>query len=235
MTVARKLVFALGALAVLALITQAAVHVSQEWSRYVDESEADALRLARALAGPLAFAAEGPEGAAQVRALTEAVDAAVPQTKVEWHWADENPQLPAEPPTGAWATLEGGSPVSWIQKRAGAASVVAVIPVLVNGRLGVVSFLDDTSIQRGHLLRTMAWLGAISLALAVLFLVAANLLGQRIIGAPVAALARMVEAVGRGGGATPWRSSCRWPRPPPRGRRRPAWTPSSGCGTRSGW
>ena len=48
MKVARKLVLALGALAVLALAGQAVVQVRQEWNWYVEESETDALRLGRA-------------------------------------------------------------------------------------------------------------------------------------------------------------------------------------------
>ena len=197
MTVARKLVFALGALAVLALAGQAMVQLRQEWNWYVDESEADALRLGRALAGPLAFAAQGPDGVRQIRQLTEAVDVAL-DTDVRWQWADEQPRLPAEPPKGTLAALRRGETVSWIQKRGGAASVVAVVPVMVNGRLGLVSFLDDTSIQRDHVLRTMVMLVALSLLVSVLFLVLANLLGRRIIGEPVAALTRVVSAVGRG-------------------------------------
>ena len=197
MTVARKLVFALGALAVLALAGQAIVQLRQEWNWYVDESEADALRLGRALAGPLAFAAQGPDGVQKVTQLTEAVDVAL-DTDVRWQWADESPRLPAEPPKGTLAALRRGETVSWIQKRGGAASVVAVVPVVVNGRLGVVSFLDDTSIQRDHVLRTMVMLVALSVLVSLLFLVLANLLGRRIIGEPVAALTRVVAAVGRG-------------------------------------
>ena len=80
--------------------------------------------------------------------------------------------------------------------------MVAVVPVMVNGRLGLVSFLDDTSIQRDHVLRTMVMLVALSLLVSVLFLVLANLLGRRIIGEPVAGLTRVVSAVGRGRNST---------------------------------
>ena len=198
MTVARKLVLALAALAVAALSAQALVQMRQEWNWYVGESEADALRLGRALTNPLAFAAQGPDGERRVRELTEAVDKAVPETQVTWQWADESPTLPAEPPQGAIAALKRGETVSWIQKHGGAASVVAVIPVMVNGRLGVVSFLDDTSLQRDHVIRTMLVLIGISFLVSLLFLVSANILGRRIIGAPVAALTRIVAAVGRG-------------------------------------
>jgi len=140
----------------------------------------------------------GPESA---KSIIATVDKSLPARSVRWLGVDEIPRVPGQDlPATVRAHMATGEPV-WVHfpNDAGTLMRYMYIPVAHGGvPLGAIEVSESMARRQAWVWRTQAQTAAVGLGVLLLAGTLAAVLGTRLVGRPVAALAESVRALGEG-------------------------------------
>lgn len=191
MTTARRLALRFGAMAFAVLFLQGAVSVWLSFRNLQEDAAHDAVGLAKLAAGlmqPALAAGDLPLAVSQL-ALAQNNEAA----RFGWQWVESSHLK-----EGELALLQAGQPVTILHRQGSHTHVLALVPITMNGRLGVVRVDDDVTLQMAHVLRMGLVVFALIGLLATAFVLVGDRLGNQIVGRPVQQLIALTKSVGSG-------------------------------------
>ncbi len=190
MTTARRLAFRFGAMALTTLCLQGAVSVWLSFRSLQEDAARDAVGLARLAAGLMRPSLEQHDMTAALRQLASVQDTQ-DSARFVWRWIDDVPMRAEDR-----AQLETGHPVTSMHRAE--RHVLAMVPVYVSGRLGMVQVDDDVSLQARHVIRVAITVLALIVLLVAAFFVVGDRLGRRLVGNPVKQLIGLTQRVSKG-------------------------------------
>ena len=196
MKLARTFTFALALLGLLVLIAFGTFQVRYEWDRAVEDTQGDHRLLGLALDGAITHAAQAG-GMREALSVLDQANRYQDEARFEWVWLDRSGDVRTPLLTASrLAELRKGEMVSVDVTRDRTPLVVSWVPAVLRGERGAIQITEPLSSREQQLRQTVFVVGGAGLLLCALYLVAAAALGHRIIGRPVAALARMARRVG---------------------------------------
>ena len=176
------------------LFLEGAVSVWLSFRSLQEDAAHDAVGLGRLAAGLMQPALAVGDFPLALRRLSDAQNEDEESARFGWQWMGDAPWLTVY----QRAALERGAPVT-IQHRQGSRThVLALVPVRVGSRLGVVQVDDDVTLQVTHVVRIGGVVLALIGLLATAFVVVGDRLGHRIVGVPVQRLIALSHSVGAG-------------------------------------
>ena len=201
MTTARRLALRFGAMALVTLCLEGAVSVWLSFRSLQEDAAHDAVVLGRLAAGlmePALASGDMPRALERLSAAQQGQESA----RFAWWWLDESaPGRTLDETTvnaARTAELQRGKAVTLLHRAGHRSHVLALVPVVVGARTGVVQVDDDISLQAGHVVRIgLVVLGLIAL-LATAFVVVGDRMGNGMVGKPVQRLIALTQAVGAG-------------------------------------
>lgn len=200
MTTARRLALRFGAMALATLCLQGAVSVWLTFRTLRADAAHDAEVLGRLAAGLMEPAlASGNIGAALER--LSAAQLGQESARFAWWWLDESAGRRLDETTvdaHEVAELKRGQAVTILHGAGHHAHVLALVPVQVGARTGVVQVDDDISLQASHVVRIGLVVLALIALLATAFVVVGDRMGNSMVGKPVQRLIALTQAVGAG-------------------------------------
>lgn len=199
MQLARKIVLALGVLAVFVIVGLEAVGVVRELRATTADMEHDHRLLGETLSAAVARAwvAEGPNAALD---LLRVVNSTQHEVSVRFVWLDSvGPEFPRVTLTAdQQKALVADRWLSFEVPRPGPDLRISYEPVVANGRLGALEITQSTYLQHSALVHSVLASLIASALLGALFLLTSGLLGDRLVGRPIEQLVSLSRRLGEG-------------------------------------
>ncbi len=186
------MVLALLAIAVLAALQ--AFSVTREVRLSALDTEKDHLLLGHTLAGSLARA-WARDGEPEALTLLDQANRFEDQVQVRWIWLDQA-VLPFSPE--ALAPLRNGKSVSLLEPDPSPGFRATYTPLSINGRRGAIEVSESLANESLQVRRTVVGAVFATVAMALLFMIAAAMLGKWLIGNPVRTLSIAAAQIGAG-------------------------------------
>ncbi len=194
MKLSRRMTLVLVLLATVVLAALQIFEVTRELRLASLDTQHDHLLLGHTLAGSLSRAWQR-DGEAEALTLLDQANRFEDQVQVRWLWLDREP-LPFPPE--AMAPLKSDQAVSLVNEKTWPGVRATYTPVSINGRRGAIEVSESLAAEALQVRRTVIGSVLATAAMATLFMIAAALLGQWMIGKPVRKLSHLAARIGSG-------------------------------------
>ena len=201
MTTARRLALRFGAMALVTLCLEGAVSVWLSFRSLQEDAAHDGVvlgRLAAGMMGPALETGDLPRALDRLQQAQQGEESA----RFGFWWLDDSSAGRTLDETMVSkqhaAELKRGVAVTILHRAGHRAHVLALVPVQVGTRTGVVQVDDDISLQAGHVVRIGLVVFLLIALLATGFVVVGDRVGNGMVGKPVQRLIALTQAVGAG-------------------------------------
>ncbi|GMU60134.1 MAG: two-component sensor histidine kinase [Myxococcaceae bacterium] len=199
MNLTRRLTFALTLIGCGVLVLSALLEMRVDWQRAQDESHEAHVLLGRVLNGAVSRSARF-EGLEQALFHLDEANRYQQRVHVRWVWLDapEGSSFAPLLPASALDPVREGHELFAELDSVASPTFVSYSPLALGGRPGAIELQGALGSRQEHLQRGVLLVASGTIALALLFFLAASAIGRRLVGRPVEALMRMAERVGKG-------------------------------------
>jgi two-component system NtrC family sensor kinase len=197
--VARKITSSLTLFAIVVITVLEVFEVRRELARSSLDMRHDHRLLGHTLAGSIGRAwVQAGEGEALT--LLEEANRFQEQVRLRWVWLDDGPGHPPDPglPPGLLSSLRDGRD-GWRVDESQAPGVLrSYTPVFIGKHLGAIEISESLTQEHQHVRNTVKGAALATCAIAVAFLIAAAIMGRRMVGSPVQKLVDLAQRIGEG-------------------------------------
>jgi signal transduction histidine kinase len=197
--VARKITSGLTLFAIVVITVLETFEVRRELQRSSLDMRYDHRLLGHTLAGSIgrAWVQSGED---EALALLEQANRFQSQVSLRWVWLDAGPGHVREPdmPEGLLNALRAGQDGWRVDQSMEPGVLRSYTPVLIGDQLGAIEISESLTQEQQHVRSTVLGAAVATCAITAAFLVAAAILGRRMVGNPVAKLVHLAHRIGEG-------------------------------------
>ncbi|WP_224362565.1 sensor histidine kinase [Hyalangium versicolor] len=199
MKLARKISLTLALLAIAVLAVMESLEVSHELERSATDRRHDHRLLGHTIAGSIGKAWQ-QEGEGEALALLEQANRFQVQVGLRWVWLDgPADHLPlSKLPQSLMEQLRAGEDGAVTDLHEQPGVLRSYIPVVVGDRLGAIEISEPLIEEHRHVRNTVIGTTLATVAIAVVFLLVAMAMGNRLVGRPIDQLVQLARRIGEG-------------------------------------
>jgi two-component system NtrC family sensor kinase len=197
--VARKITSGLTLFAIVVITVLETFEVRRELDRSALDMRHDHRLLGHTVAGSIGRAWV-EAGEQEALTLLDQANRFQEQVRLRWVWLDDGVGTPPdlELPPGLLKAIREGQDGWTVDESVAPGVLRSYTPVWIGRRLGAIEISESLTLEQQHVRSTVQGAAVATCAITVAFLVAASIMGRRIVGSPVQKLVRLAQRIGEG-------------------------------------